>query len=40
MRMVDITQSFNLLDSLMFKNTKTVSEKIEENENYTPGGNI
>lgn len=37
MRMVDITQSYNLLDSLTFKQTKVVSEKVEENEHYTLG---
>lgn len=34
MRMVDITQSYNILDSQMFKSTKLVQEKIEENEQY------
>merc|ERR1719329_877508 len=37
MRMVDITQSFNLLDSQMFKTTKIVQEKVEDNEHYTLG---
>lgn len=34
MRMVDITQSYNIYDSIAFKNTKTVQENIESNPAY------
>lgn len=34
MRMVDITQSFNIFDSAMYKETKTVEEKLETNKDY------
>jgi len=34
MRLVDITQSYNIYDSLAFKKAKGVQEKIESNEQF------
>lgn len=34
MRMVDITQSYNIYDSIAFKKTKSLQEKIETNEKF------
>ena len=34
MRMIDITQSYNIFDSTNFKTTKLVQDKIENNPEY------
>lgn len=34
MRMVDITQSYNIYDSIAFKKTKSLQEKIETNNKF------
>lgn len=34
MRLIDVTQSFNILDSIMFKEAKFIQEQLEANRNY------
>ena len=34
MRMVDITQSYNIYDSAMFKDAKMVQERLDEDPTY------
>ena len=34
-RMIDITQSYNIFDSTLFKEAKFIEELVEENKNYT-----
>ena len=34
MRMLDITQSYDIKESVVYSKSKIVAEKLEENENY------